>query len=184
MNRKQIRHGPLTVMAHWPRRLPFSGCSPTLLSGLIWSSRSAAFNTANSSSAASTSRPRHRDLPDSNSRRVAELPHERITSYVYYVLRTTSNGVQESPGSGHRSALVNICPVRSMAVPARGRNCSRICNSEIALFTNSRFRSSSLLIASPTALLYEPNAATRASAYFSLAAAISNMSRGCMVEPL
>src|SRR5712691_232270 len=49
-----------------------------LLSGLMWSNRSAAFKIANSSSADSVSRPRNRDLPDSNSRRVAELPHERI----------------------------------------------------------------------------------------------------------
>ena len=48
----------------------------------MWSSRSAAFKVANCSSAASTSRPRNRDLPDSNSRRVAELPHDRITRQV------------------------------------------------------------------------------------------------------
>jgi hypothetical protein len=49
----------------------------------MWSSRSAAFKIASNASAASASSPRKRDLPDSNSRRVAELPHERITRRAY-----------------------------------------------------------------------------------------------------
>jgi hypothetical protein len=108
-----MRQGPLTVSAHWPFRFPLSGCSPTLLSGLMWLNRSVAFKIASNSSAASASRPRNRDFPVSNSRRVAELLHDRIT--IGKLLRFAWHVKRSARRPCHMSAVCSGRPCAPLA---------------------------------------------------------------------
>ena len=76
--RKQIRHGPFTIIAHCPFRDPVNLCRPTDLSGLRSSSDEAASNAASKSSAASVSIPENLLFPLSANCLVAVFAHDRI----------------------------------------------------------------------------------------------------------
>src|SRR5258708_20596581 len=106
-----MRQGGVEVVGHWPRRSPFSRCSPRLVSTPRSAGVRATLSASNRSTAASKSNPRNRfGFSFSHTLRLALFAQDRITAETYYAVRQK----QASP-----SLIARHLPTPSPAPPRK-----------------------------------------------------------------